>query len=123
MGWGGGGIGGGEALLLEGRYWGEADNGGALWWGILYLPFHRTEGALDKNCHEELLEFVEVVDPINDYQLNYALMQNCGDYISEHCKIEQGKGLMSYAFILGAANYRASIKCHTHLGNARKLIF
>ena len=56
----------------------------------LLLP-HRTEGVLDKNCHEELMEFVEVVDPINDYQLNYALMQNCGDYISEHCKIEQGK--------------------------------
>ena len=34
---------------------------------------------------------MEAVDPISDYKLNYALMNNCGEYIEDHCEMEQGK--------------------------------
>ena len=38
-----------------------------------------------------MLDFIEVVDPISDYKLNYALMQNCGDFIEQSCKMEEGE--------------------------------
>ena len=49
-----------------------------------------NEGGLEPQCRNAVEEFMEVVDPISDYKLNYALMDNCGDYIEDHCKMEQG---------------------------------
>ena len=33
---------------------------------------------------------METVDPISDYKLNFALMDNCGEYVDGHCDMEQG---------------------------------
>lgn len=41
-------------------------------------------------CQEMVEMFVEEVDPISDYQLNYALMINCGGVVDEHCQKDQG---------------------------------
>ena len=49
-----------------------------------------NEGGLEPQCRNSVEQFMEVVDPISDYKLNYALMDNCGDYVEDHCKMEQG---------------------------------